>query len=67
LRIRGEGLLIAALLLSGLIMISGYFIYEQLILGSYALAEVPVNFGQAVLGTAIAIPLYKAVQKIRSA
>ena len=67
LRRRGEGLLIAALLLSGLIMIFGYFIYEQLILGYYALAEIPVNFGQAVLGTAVAIPLYKAVQKIRSA
>ena len=65
LRRRGEGLLVAALLLSGLIMISGYFIYEQLIFGYYALAEVPVNFGQAVLGTAIAIPLYKAVQKLR--
>lgn len=64
---RAEGLLVAALLLSGLIMISGYFIYEQLILGYYALAEVPVNFGQAVLGTAIAIPLYKAVQRIRGA
>ncbi|HDJ66295.1 MAG TPA: hypothetical protein ENF33_01075 [Nitrososphaeria archaeon] len=65
LRRRGEGLLIAALLLSGLVMISGYFIYEQLILGYYALAEVPANFGQAVLGTAVAIPLYKAIQKIR--
>jgi len=65
LRRRGEGLLIAALLLAGLIMISGYFIYEQLILGYYALAEVPVNLGQAVLGTAIAVPLYKAVQKVK--
>ena len=65
LRRSGEGLLIAALLLAGLIMISGYFIYEQLILGYYALAEVPVNLGQAVLGTAIAVPLYKAVQKVR--
>ena len=65
LRRSGEGLLIAALLLAGLIMISGYFIYEQLILGYYALAEVPVNLGQAVLGTAIAVPLYKAVQKVK--
>lgn len=61
---KSEGLLLLVLLLSGLIMVSGYFIYEQLILGYYAIAEVPVNFGQVVVGTAVAIPLYRAVKKL---
>ncbi len=59
-----EGLLILGLLTSGLIMVAGYFIYEQLILGYYALAEVPVNLGQVVLGVAAAVPLYGAVKKL---
>lgn len=61
---RSEGLLLLALLLSGLIMISGYFVYQQFVLGYYALAEVPVNLGQVVLGAAVSIPLYKAVQSL---
>lgn len=63
---RAEGLLVLVLLVSGLIMVSGYYIYEQFILGYYALAEVPVNLGQVVLGAAVAIPLYRGVQRILS-
>ncbi|MCS7126416.1 MAG: ECF transporter S component [Aigarchaeota archaeon] len=61
---KSEGLLILILLFSGLIMILGYFIYQQFILGYYALAEIPVNLGQVVLGAAVAIPLYRAVQRL---
>jgi len=61
---KSEGLLLLVLLLSGLIMVSGYFIYEQFILGYYAVAEVPVNFGQVIIGTAVAIPLYRAVRRL---
>jgi len=57
------GLIIIALLLAGGIMIAGYFFYEQAILGYYALAEVPVNLGQVVLGIAVAIPLYSVLRK----
>ncbi|MCL7382812.1 MAG: ECF transporter S component [Thaumarchaeota archaeon] len=61
---KSEGLLLLVLLLSGLIMVSGYFVYEQFILGYYAIAEVPVNFGQVIIGTAVAIPLYRAVKRL---
>lgn len=61
---KAEGLLVLVLLLSGLIMVLGYFLYEQFILGYYAIAEVPVNFGQVVIGAAVAIPLYRAVERI---
>jgi len=63
-RQRGEiGLIIVALLLAGGIMISGYFLYEQAVLGYYALAEVPVNFGQVILGIAVAIPIYSILKR----
>ncbi len=61
---KADGLLLLVLLLSGLIMVSGYFVYEQFILGYYALGELPVNFGQVVIGVAVAIPLYRAVKKL---
>ncbi|MCD6235789.1 MAG: ECF transporter S component [Thaumarchaeota archaeon] len=59
------GSMILSLLLAGGIMILGYFLYEQLILGYYALAEVPVNFGQVVLGIALAIPVYAVLKGSR--
>lgn len=61
---KAEGLLLLTLLLSGLVMVSGYFIYEQFILGYYAFAEVPANLGQVTVGIAVAIPLYRAVKKL---
>jgi len=61
---KSEGLLLLVLLLSGLIMVSGYFIYQQFILGYYAVAEIPVNFGQVIVGAAVAIPLYRAVRRL---
>ncbi|MCL7385318.1 MAG: ECF transporter S component [Thaumarchaeota archaeon] len=59
-----EGWLILSLLLGGLIMVSGYFVYEQFFLNVAALAEIPVNLGQSIIGTAVAIPLYKAFKKL---
>ncbi len=54
----------AALLLSGLIMVTGYLLYEYFVSNPLtgrppvlAFVEVPVNIGQAVIGAAIAIPL----------
>ncbi|MEM1654767.1 MAG: ECF transporter S component [Nitrososphaerota archaeon] len=63
-RKRGEiGLILLSLLFAGSIMILGYYLYEQLILGYYALAEVPVNLGQVILGIAVAIPTYMLVRR----
>ncbi|MBS7609859.1 hypothetical protein KEJ36_00965 [Candidatus Bathyarchaeota archaeon] len=45
-------------------MVLGYFLYEQLILGYYAIAEVPVNIGQATVGLLLSIPLVKTVKRI---
>ncbi|PUA32722.1 MAG: hypothetical protein B9J98_03880 [Candidatus Terraquivivens tikiterensis] len=59
-----EGWLILSLLLGGLVMVSGYFVYEQFFLGVAALVEVPVNLGQSIIGTAVAIPLYRAFRKL---
>ncbi len=54
----------AALLLAGLIMVTGYFLYEFLVSNPLtgrdpwaAAAEIPVNIGQAVVGAAVAVPL----------
>ncbi len=54
----------AAVLLSGLIMVTGYLLYEYFVSNpltgrppAAAFIEVPVNIGQAVIGAAIAIPL----------
>jgi len=63
-RKKGEiGLILISLLSAGSIMILGYYFYEQLILGYYALAEVPVNLGQVVMGIAVAIPTYTLITK----
>jgi len=55
---------IASLLLAGLSMVIGYFLYEYFISNPLtnrppidALFEIPVNMGQAVFGAAIAIPI----------
>jgi len=66
---RGErdSWLVLSLLAAGLVMVSGYFLYETLAVvigvlpGIVPVAEVPLNVGQVVIGSAIAIPLYKAV------
>lgn len=53
-----------ALILAGLEMVIGYFLYEYFVSNPLtgrqpiaALAEIPVNIGQAVIGASIAVPL----------
>lgn len=53
-----------ALILAGLEMVVGYFLYEYFISNPLtgrppidALAEIPINIGQAVIGASIAVPL----------
>jgi uncharacterized membrane protein len=54
-----------AILIGGVEMIIGYFLYEYYALayGPAALSEVPFNIGQAVVGLAVAIPVAKAIKR----
>ncbi|HDI01903.1 MAG TPA: hypothetical protein ENF78_05700 [Candidatus Bathyarchaeota archaeon] len=58
------GWLVLATLLGGLIMVLGYLAYETALFGLLAaLAEVPFNIGQVVIGLAVAIPLTRAIAR----
>ncbi|MFW9984965.1 MAG: ECF transporter S component [Candidatus Odinarchaeota archaeon] len=46
-----------AMLLGGIVMISGYFLYELMIFGTAAIAELPVNFMQVMIGIMVALPI----------
>ncbi len=50
-------------LAGGALMVLGYYLYEQIVLGLAALAEVPFNIGQVVVGTVGAVPLYTTLRK----
>ncbi|HEX9262289.1 MAG TPA: ECF transporter S component [Candidatus Bathyarchaeia archaeon] len=56
-----------SVILGGLEMVLGYFIYEQLFLGynqPAALAELPFNLFQMIIGLIIAVPIMYAVQRV---
>jgi uncharacterized membrane protein len=56
-----------AIIVGGLTMVTGYFLYETLILGyptALALLEVPFNVVQMIVGLVIAIPVMHAVLKV---
>jgi len=55
------GVLVFSVLAGGFAMVVGYFLYEQLILGVAAVAEVPVNIGQMTIGLIVSIPVVRAV------
>ena len=57
--------LAGAMLAGGMVMVAGYFLYESLVLGygMAAAAEIPVNVGQALVGTAIASGVVAAVRE----
>lgn len=63
-----EAWLVISLLAAGLVMVLGYFLYELLAVAIGLLpdivpvAEIPLNIGQVVVGSAVAIPVYKAVR-----
>ena len=57
-------MLIAAVLIGGSEMVLGYYLYESLILGYYALAEVPVNIGQMTIGLIASLPLVKTLNRV---
>ncbi len=48
----------------GITMVLGYFLYEQIILGVVALAEVPFNTMQMAVGTALSLVIVSTLEKI---
>jgi len=57
------GWTIISIFAGGLTMVLGYFLYEQLILGVLAVAEIPINIGQMLVGLIVATPVTKAIRR----
>ncbi|MEM3823301.1 MAG: ECF transporter S component [Candidatus Bathyarchaeia archaeon] len=56
-------LAIIACIFGGLLMVFGYFLYEQFFLGVFAFAEVPINIGQMTIGVIVATPAVQIVKQ----
>lgn len=54
---------IFSIIVGGLEMVAGYFLYEQLVLNKAALVEIPINIGQMLIGLIVAIPIVKIVRR----
>ena len=57
----------ASIIIGGLEMVAGYFIYEQLVLGyplAAALVEVPFNMVQMLVGLVVAIPVMHIILRV---
>jgi len=61
------GWLTFTVLLGGLTMVSGYFIYQQFFIGPLfnipviALAEIPINISQMLIGLVVSIPIVRTI------
>ena len=61
---------IISVIVGGLEMVTGYFLYETLLavlfpgLEIFAIAEIPLNMGQMLVGLIIAVPIMHAVLRI---
>jgi uncharacterized membrane protein len=56
-----------SIIIGGLEMVAGYFIYEQIVLGypaAVAFAEVPFNMVQMLVGLVVAIPVTHAILRV---
>ena len=53
---------IISVLIGGSVMVIGYFLYQQLMLGVAAIIEIPINIGQMMIGAIIAIPLARSIK-----
>lgn len=56
-----------SVVIGGLEMVTGYFLYEQIVLGypfAAALAEVPFNIVQMAIGLVVATPIVHAVLRV---
>jgi uncharacterized membrane protein len=56
-------LIILFMLLGGAVMVTGYFLYELVLVGIAAVVEVPINIMQVISGIAIARPIYRGVSR----
>jgi uncharacterized membrane protein len=57
-----SGRAVFSMIIGGLEMVTGYFLYEQLALSkSTAIFEVPINIGQMIVGLVVAIPVVRIV------
>lgn len=65
LRLEAEsGRAVLAILIGGLEMVAGYFLYEQLVLGeTVAAVEIAANIGQMLVGLIVAIPIVRIVTR----
>jgi uncharacterized membrane protein len=62
---RRVGWLALSVLTGGAEMVTGYFLYETLVLGQIgASAEIPFNIAQAVIGLIVALPLVRSIRRI---
>ncbi len=62
------GFKILAIILAGIEMVTGYFLYQVLILGYkpiVAATEIPVNLGQAIIGLVISLPISETLNRMR--
>ncbi len=58
------GWTIVSTILGGLVMVTGYFLYEQIVLGkATAIFEIPLNIGQMLIGLIIAVPIVRFVHR----
>ncbi len=57
------GWTVISIIFGGLLMVFGYFLYEQFFLGVLAVAEVPINIGQMTVGLIVATPIVKIIQR----
>ncbi len=61
------GWIVFSILLGGSVMVIGYFLYQQFLLGPLfgyyvvAIAEIPVNIGQMTVGLIVALPIVRTI------
>lgn len=57
-----SGRAVFSMIIGGLEMVAGYYLYEQLVLGkTTAIIEIPVNIGQMIIGLVVALPVIRIV------
>jgi uncharacterized membrane protein len=64
------GWTIFSIIVGGFVMVSGYFLYQRFLIfplfkiEAVAIAEIPVNIGQMIIGAIVALPLAKIVWRV---
>ena len=63
------GWTIISMFSGGIVMILGYFLYQQFLIGPLfnieviAIAEIPINIGQMIIGATIALPISRIIKQ----